>query len=356
MKKYKVTKSFRFGGKLYHVYADTEREAYEKLALKKHDLETGHVIVNGNMFFSDWAEKCFNTYKAASAKEETVKSEWLSFKKWVLPYIGSYAIKDIKQIQCQEILNAMAGMSSSLVDKIMINLHFVFEKACLNKMIFENPAEGLSKPKTTKGRRRTITSYERRHLALVCDKDPRYVFFQLMLSCGLRPEEAAEVRRSDIKVKDGKYLLHVRGTKTANSDRYVPLPAYLYEKLKDKGPFDLLAPNSSGRKHTKSSYCRMVEHLKRDLNISMGVKTYRNRLVPPLRLAPDFVPYDLRHTYCTDLQKAGVDVRTAQKLMGHASIQITADIYTHVDQESILDVCDVLGATGDDKKDDSEVG
>ena len=39
----------------------------------------------------------------------------------------------------------------------------------------------------------------------------------------------------------------------------------------------------------------------------------------------DFVPYDLRHTYCTDLARAGVDIRTAQKLMGHANISVTAD-------------------------------
>ena len=63
----------------------------------------------------------------------------------------------------------------------------------------------------------------------------------------------------------------------------------------------------------------------------MGCKTYRNALIPPYLLADDFVPYCLRHTYCTDLCKADVDVRTAQKLMGHANISITADIYTHVD-------------------------
>ena len=68
----------------------------------------------------------------------------------------------------------------------------------------------------------------------------------------------------------------------------------------------------------------------------MGAKTYRNALVPPLPLAEDFTPYCLRHTYCTDLCKASVDVRTAMKLMGHANISITSDIYTHVDQSEIL--------------------
>ena len=47
-------------------------------------------------------------------------------------------------------------------------------------------------------------------------------------------------------------------------------------------------------------------------------------------------------TYATTLYRAGVDLRTAQKLMGHSSIQVTADIYTHLEQEDSLHVADKL--------------
>lgn len=79
----------------------------------------------------------------------------------------------------------------------------------------------------------------------------------------------------------------------------------------------------------------------------MVVNSIRSMEIPrgkSIRLASDWVPYDLRHTYCTDLQRAGIDIRTAQKLMGHANISITADIYTHVDEEQILDAAKILGA------------
>ena len=74
----------------------------------------------------------------------------------------------------------------------------------------------------------------------------------------------------------------------------------------------------------------------------MGCEVYRNELIPPLPLAPDFVPYMFRHTYCTDLQKKGIDIRTAQKLMGHSSILITAEIYTHVDTKEIVKAGKIL--------------
>ena len=49
-------------------------------------------------------------------------------------------------------------------------------------------------------------------------------------------------------------------------------------------------------------------------------------------------PHMLRHTYATTLYHAGVDLRTAQRLLGHSSIQMTADIYTHLEAEDGLKV------------------
>lgn len=50
-------------------------------------------------------------------------------------------------------------------------------------------------------------------------------------------------------------------------------------------------------------------------------------------IAPDLTPYCLRHTFCTDLQRAGVPINVAKELMGHANISVTANIYTHRDQK-----------------------
>jgi len=47
----------------------------------------------------------------------------------------------------------------------------------------------------------------------------------------------------------------------------------------------------------------------------------------------DFTAHCLRHTYATLLYKAGVDVLTAQYLLGHADVQTTLGIYTHLDAE-----------------------
>ena len=79
----------------------------------------------------------------------------------------------------------------------------------------------------------------------------------------------------------------------------------------------------------------MWDNIRRLMNIGMGCKVYRNELVPPFPLANDFVLYNLRHTYCTDLEKAGVPINIASRLMGHSDISLTAKIYTHASAESI---------------------
>lgn len=61
----------------------------------------------------------------------------------------------------------------------------------------------------------------------------------------------------------------------------------------------------------------------------MGCRTRKGRALPPYWVADDLVPYCFRHTFCTDLQDAGVPINVARDLMGHSDISITAKIYTH---------------------------
>lgn len=53
------------------------------------------------------------------------------------------------------------------------------------------------------------------------------------------------------------------------------------------------------------------------------------------KVAKDLVPYDLRHTFCTDLRDKGVPIEVAKDLMGHADISLTSRIYSHPTKTSI---------------------
>ena len=342
-KKYKYRERFTFDGKVYSVYGNTQREVIEKKTNKLRDLEEGKVSICSSMPVAKWTEEVLNVYKHDTG-EASLSSTRYRLNKHMLSRIGSMPLKSVKPTHLQQILNDSSGMSFSHVTKLYQEMSFIFEKAVDNGLLNTNPADKLAKPKSVKGSRRSLTAYETEHFLKVCNAEPAYRVFELMFYCGCRPGEAITAIGKDIDTSGGSPRLHIRGTKTDNADRYVPIPAVFYAKIKDTPPFLPIAPNRDNRKHSDSSYKRAYLHLERDLNISMGCKVYRNQLQPPFPLAEDFVPYCLRHTYCTNLAKSGVDVRTAQKLMGHSNIQMTANIYTHVDASQIQVAADKLDA------------
>lgn len=333
-KKY-IRKTFTVDGVRYYVKARTEEEAIRKMVEKKIAIKNGELTDGGGIPLSQWSEIAFDTYKP-DVSERYLHEIKVRFAKHVLSDIGKVPVEKVTPLQLQQILNRQKGRSRSHITKLSQEMFFVFDCARKNGMIVKNPAADLVRPKGTNTKRRALTKSERNHLLLVIPKDPRFIFFELMLFCGCRPAEAAEVKFEDVTYIQRVPFLHIRGTKTENSDRYVPIPRRLQPLLLARGKHGYVATNKNGRKHNESSYKRMVESLKRELNISMGCKVYRNHLIPPFPLADDFVPYLLRHTYCTDLKKQGVDLRIAKDLMGHADIKTTANIYDHDDGETLI--------------------
>lgn len=341
MAKKLLRKSFTFDGKRYYVSGYTNDELIEKVALKKKALEEGNIIINSNTLLKDWAIQCIETYKT-NQKEITYKSYMARVQHCIIEPLGNMKLKNIKPLHCQTILNSLSGKSKSHINIVYQALNFILDKAVDNQLILTNPAKGITKPTGTKNTRRVITDYEREHIVKIAKTDRRFYLYLLMLFCGCRPSEAAACMGKDIILVDNYPMLHIRGTKTTKADRYVPIPSELYEIIKETPPFEYVACYSTGNPISYSNRSRLWEIFKRQLNLSMGCKTYRNKLIPPFPVAPGLVPYCLRHTYCTDLAKQGVDLRIAQKLMGHSSITLTANIYTHIDNNDILEVAKLL--------------
>ena len=50
---------------------------------------------------------------------------------------------------------------------------------------------------------------------------------------------------------------------------------------------------------------------------------------------PRVTPHVLRHTFCTNMQRAGIDVKSLQYLMCHSNVSVTLDVYTHVDFRAV---------------------
>ena len=343
-KKYKYKKSFTYEGQRYYVRADNLKDIPAKMAAKIEHLKRTRTIVSGDMSLRSWAQRCIDTYKAELTGDSKRKYE-NRMENGILKHLGSRPLKKITPIECQKVMNLQSGKSRTQVNEIFYTMRFLFKMAFQNHLIEADPTEYLQKPKAGQSQnRRALTSRERMFVIKVGSKDRRFYLFLLMLFCGCRPAEASECKGSDIAIMSGYPVLHIRGKKTKNADRYVPVPDEFYKIIKDTPKKEYIAAFDGGRKIEYGSRHSVWKLFWNEVNRQMGCETKRGKLLEPYPFPKDLSPYCLRHEYCTDLARKGIDVRVAQKLMGHATIQMTANIYTNLDNDDILTAAKVLAA------------
>ncbi len=272
---------------------------------------------------------------------------------YILPAIGRMKMKDVREPHLQRILNDERGRSFSHVSKLRMVIRSMFGRAYSAGIINRDPAANLVLPKTTKGTHRSLTEKERSAILAVaeCGEHNASLFVLIMLYCGLRPGEAVALQWKDIDFDNA--ILHVtkakesgnnnvKGTKTEAGNRDIPIPGFLLEVLKNSKriPFAtvLHQANDKDKPHTESSLRAAWRSFKRLVDIEMGAKVFRLQVIQhgeADNLFDSLTPYCLRHTYCTDLQDAGVPLNVAKYLMGHADIAMTANIYTHTSDDMV---------------------
>lgn len=336
-----IRKSFTYEGIRHYIRAKDLADYEVKKALLIKDLETGKVI-ESKMLVRDWAVEWLETYKIGTCGDKTYKDYITRLERHILPEIGHIRLKDVKPVHLQRVMQNMKGMSQSRIDKIYQCLGQLFDAAEQNDLVQKSPARGLNKPKGSSGSHRAITDEERRVILKVASTHKHGLWVKLMLFCGLRTGETARVKVCHFDFE--KKLLFIDGTKTANAPRMVPVPDELLQEVKalNKSPFDYLFLNQQGKPLNKQNYIRMWKNIKRVMHIEMGGQIYRNQVIPPYMVAEDLVPYCLRHTFCTDLQDAGVPINVARDLMGHSDIALTSKIYTHTTETTIESAANLL--------------
>lgn len=339
-------KTARWNGRQYEATGRTELEALTRLAEKLAAAKRGEETINGSMTVDSWYKQWKATYK--DKKGLTPKSLGMydeKWKKYIKPAIGHMKLQDVRDVHLQRILNAQAGMSRSHVEKVRRVLRELFRRARLSRLVAYDPSEDLQLPECTEGHRRSLTESERRVLLAVCQNNRFGLYFLTLLYTGMRPGEAAALNWADVDFKNNEIHVHtalesgssrIKAPKTDAGIRDIPIHAALLPLLKEAQgkPFDPVFTGASGKRLTRSAMDSMWRACKRAMNLEMGCKTKRNKIENP-KVAPDLTPYCLRHTFCTDLQAAGVPINVAKELMGHSDIEITANIYTHRDSETL---------------------
>lgn len=336
----KVTIGKDFDGRLIRKsFYSTVSKADAKAKAEQYKIDhavyeaTGAMPTPSATTFEKWANKWLETYKKGVVKDHTYNFTYKSnIDKYLIPYFGKAHIADIQQIDVQQYFNVIrseAGepLAKSTLDKHKLILKSMFDAAIDNDLCYKNPVKNIKFQHVSDA---TIKNVWTREQAEKAEKYARRVWrldIVLYLNTGLRRSELLGLKWSDIDFKEN--TLHVQRAvvqtkgkividrpKSATSDRIVPFSADFGRYLKKFESDNEYVMGTNGVM-SPSSYAKDFSEFMKKLCATAKV--------------PILTPHELRHTYGTLKREEGVDIYTIQKVMGHADISITADIYVHND-------------------------
>ncbi len=250
--------------------------------------------------------------------------------------LGKLTPQDLQALYTRKLED---GLAPSTVGKLHAVLHRAFQDALHWGMVARNVCDAVKPPKAKVKEMRTLSPEQARHLLSKADGDPLHALYVLALTAGLRQGELLGLKWQDADLEMGR--LQVRRSigringqgfveqepKSARSKRSVSLTPMAVDAL---------------RKHRARQREQRLQALaweNNDLVFSNGVgrpieagNLLRRCFHPLLERAglPRMRFHDLRHTAATLLLTQGCHPKVVQEMLGHASISLTLDLYSHV--------------------------
>ena len=171
-----------------------------------------------------------------------------------------------------------------------------------------------------------------------------YDEFVVLLGTGMRVSEFCGLTKSDldfesrkirvdhqlVRERGGKY--YVEKTKTECGCRFIPMTEEVYRSLKKI----LIRRKSLKTEMIVDGYSnfllldkddkpKVALHIENEMRWAM--KKYKK--LHPDKPLPHITPHVFRHTFCTNMANAGMEIKTLQYVMGHSDVGVTLNVYTH---------------------------
>lgn len=347
------------------IYSRTLRELEAKAAEYRQQLERGTLSSNEKATFGELAEIWLKEYKP-TVEINTRKMYASLLKNHLLPTLAMTKLKDLKPHHLQSIINRLAekGYAEKTLRKIKVTASQIMELAVTNDMLFRNAFSRVEIPHTKGEERRALTPTETALITSTYAGHRMGLPALLMLYCGLRRGELVALTWGDIDLKakvvkvnksaffDGN-ASQLKDPKSKAGMRSVPIPDILVPILKGRRAASLMVcPSAKGQMMSQNAFKRAWESYWRYLNIQAGGSNKKRgknvngkpTWIPAVHAIENITPHMLRHSYATALYDAGVDVKSAQKFMGHSDIETTLKIYTHLSEQKEQTAIDALNA------------
>lgn len=340
-----------------------KKDAEAELARIVHEIHTGTYVDAGKMTVTGLLERWLADYAKHNVARRTYERyEEIVRKHWI-PAIGHIELNKLQPIHIQEQYTRwteggrLDGRGGGLSPKTVVQHHRVLRKALQwalkMQLIARNPADAAQPPRPARREMRALDAHQTVRLLQACEGTPLYIPVLLAVTCGMRRGEILGLRWKDVDLERGVLTvrqaleetrdgLRFKGPKTAAGNRSIALPALAVQALRRHrvqqakerllmGPayedHDLVCARPDGKP------------LRPDYLSQALPRVAQQAGLPRIRF------HDLRHSHATHLLQAGVHPKVVAERLGHATVQVTLDIYSHVLPTLQQDAAQRLDAT-----------
>ncbi|MPM41365.1 Transposase [bioreactor metagenome] len=350
----------RFGKRksLYNASLSALKKAYKE----EQNKDIARTNVKTEFTLNEWFEQWIKVYKY-QLRDSSKLHYTTVYEKHVKPVLGRKLLSKITNLDVIALINDLdrQGYGFETKDKARLILLDMFNKAVVNDFALKNPIRTIRIERNEEIERRVLSRDEQTDFFDACKGTFYDELFTVAVLTGLRPGELFALRWQDIDIAnrkisvsrtllyqklegDHKKEFHIDPPKTKSSIRTVRFNERCEIALKSQfrkksmvalkhcaKPLldldDLLFVTKFDTPINSQIFCDAIERIVNLINES------RN----DLEQFEIFSGHCFRHTYATRCFEAGVDPKVVQKQLGHASLKMTMDLYTHLFEEKKTD-------------------
>ena len=336
-------------GSRKYIRGKTKEELEKKVMLAQAELGLG-ININDGTTVAQFAQMWVDVYKKPTVAPQTLDLIKGQLNGHILPVLGGRRVRDVRPADCALVMSRMAqnGLAKGRADDVRSRLKEMFECAVENSLLVRNPVQrSVTASGRAKRKRVPLTEAQLDALCAATAARPKladvHTFVLIARYTGMRAAEIVGLHSSSIDLNSAQLVVKEQyfsrkgkaGTteilKSDSAHRVIPLPLPLLAHL------STVLPKAGGGylfNVAQPGLCKWIGDRLRALCRYDCEGNPRNHN-PRLAVLDFYVhPHLIRHSYATKCVQAGVDVKTVQYLLGHSTVEMTLDIYSHYEAES----------------------
>ena len=313
----------------------------------------GRYVSESTLTVND-ALKSFMTRGKRRWKANTYSTYAGVVKYHIAPYIGSVRMVNLTPMRIQHLVDDLAskGLSTSVIENARTILNGACKDAMRLGVIPGNPVTGVDLPSRERTSYTVWNSQQVKAVFAACGDDLRmFTYYAIALTTAARPGEIRALKWADINLEQGRLTItrtvtrddrgrQVLGTTTKTGrTRSIALPASTVAALK------------AWRKHQAER--RLAAEWWRDLDLVLdrgdghllpqNTVTRAHQRIATTAGVPIIRLHDVRHTAASLLVEAGTHMKVVADILGHSSVSITMDTYSHPGESIQREATNLLG-------------